>query len=64
MHSLFEAPGVGVSEGQQSRAVMGGSGDGTPLSVRVGAARGEAHPLSPPQSHGGCASSRATLASS
>lgn len=60
MHSLFEAPGVGVSEGQQSRAVMGG----TPLSVRVGAARGEAHPLSPPQSHGGCASSRATLASS
>lgn len=56
MHPSLETPGVGVSEGQESSAVMGGSGIDTPLCIRVGAAHGEGYALSPSQSHGGCLS--------
>lgn len=54
MHPLLEAPGVGVSEGQESSAVMGGSGDATSLCIKGAAAGGEGNALSPSQSHGGC----------
>lgn len=41
MNPLLEIPAVDVSEGQESSAVMGGSGSDTPLCIRVGAAHGE-----------------------
>lgn len=56
VHLLLETPGVGVSEGQESSAVMGGSGTATPLCIRVVVACGEGDALSPSQSHGGCLS--------
>lgn len=59
MHLLLEAPGVGVSEGQDSSPVMGGSGGATPLCIRVG--RGMSCPHLRIMVG---ASSRATLASS